>query len=68
MEREVPRPQNTIAGLPLHRLEGLRKLYRDEGVFKIHKVLTEAIESNEDVAKEYEEFIKTGYFKGDFIF
>jgi hypothetical protein len=65
---EAPREPNNIAGLPLHRLSGLRKLYRDEGVFKIHNALKESVEKDEEVAIMYEEYIKTGYFKGDFIF
>jgi hypothetical protein len=56
-----------IMGVGLGRLDGLRKLFKREGVYKIHHELENHVKTNPQVAFDYEEYIKRGTYKGKVI-
>ena len=56
--------ERTIAGVRLGKLDDLRKLYKREGTYKIHRDVNEQVESDPVIAQAYEDYIKRGMFQG----
>lgn len=71
-ETEPPREEvelvpNKICDVGLGRLDGLRLLYKNQGIYRIHKELEEAVAKDPVVAQAYEDYIKRGTYKGTVI-
>jgi len=64
---EPPKVPNQICGVGLARLDGLRMIYKNQGIYRIHKELEQAVASDPVVAKAYEDYVKRGSFQGNVI-
>ena len=69
---EEPKPEpilipNQICGIGLARLDDCRKLFKNQGIYRIHPALKDQIEANPEVAHSYEDYVKKGMFKGKVI-
>lgn len=64
---DVPLIPNKICDVGLGRLDGFRLMYKNQGIYKIHKELAEAVASDPAVAQAYEDYIKRGTYKGKVI-
>jgi hypothetical protein len=56
--------ENTIHGIRLGKLDGCRKLFKTQGIYKIHADLIDVVPSDPDITQAYDDYIKRGTYKG----
>ena len=59
----LPEP-NMIHGHRLGKFTEFRTMYKEQGIYKIPRVLQEAIAYDPDVVQQFEDYVKRGMFQG----